>query len=348
MPASAIRPKLQRVTVALPARGRAARASRSTRPPQEVLVQLSRGQRRSLDLSVSATAHCSSWASIAHAALRGLAVWSSPACSRWRPGGISAGARSLAPVTARRRARQRCSALSLPDADGQRAGDRPVEGQGAGRQFLGDVVRAVPRGDAEFVKLQKEFGDRGVQFVGIAVDDADKVKAVRDGDRTQLSGADRRLRRDRAVEVAGQSRWALPFTVIVDRAGDQSHTQLGPIKTPSCEPSSVNCCKAQLFAATGRERGRLSAVADSSAGSRPSIEPRRRRSAGVRRAGRPAVRSAAESGSISTRRWTIAGICGNAPLHGLTSEATVARSHRWTTVGDLQDTRPARASNGEG
>jgi peroxiredoxin len=82
----------------------------------------------------------------------------------------------------------------------------------------------------EFVKLQREFGDRGVQFVGIAIDDAAKVKQFANElglNYPALIGG------YGAVELSkslGNGVGALPYTLIVDRSGSISRKQLGPIK----------------------------------------------------------------------------------------------------------------------
>ena len=82
----------------------------------------------------------------------------------------------------------------------------------------------------DFVKLQDEYRDRGVRFVGIAAEKADKVPAfikefginyailVGDAAAIELS---RKL---------GDKAGGLPFTVVVDSTGKLVHRQLGVIK----------------------------------------------------------------------------------------------------------------------
>jgi peroxiredoxin len=82
----------------------------------------------------------------------------------------------------------------------------------------------------EFVKAQRELGDRGVQFVGIAIDQPDKVDAF--AAELQLNypalvGGYGAIELSKAM---GNRLGALPFTVIVNRAGRVAHTQLGPLK----------------------------------------------------------------------------------------------------------------------
>jgi thiol-disulfide isomerase/thioredoxin len=71
----------------------------------------------------------------------------------------------------------------------------------------------------EFIALQKEYGDAGLQFVGIAIDDVEKVSAyaAEFGINYPLLVGD-----DDAISAGfayGNDIGALPFTAIVDRAG---------------------------------------------------------------------------------------------------------------------------------
>ena len=81
----------------------------------------------------------------------------------------------------------------------------------------------------QFVKAQAAEGGRGLQFVGIAVDQPDKVaQFTREfglNYPTMVGGMG-------AIELSrdlGNRLMALPFTLIVDRAGRVAHTQLGPL-----------------------------------------------------------------------------------------------------------------------
>ena len=88
----------------------------------------------------------------------------------------------------------------------------------------------------EFVKAQQELGSRGVQFVGIAIDQPEKIDAF---------AAELQLNYPALVggygaielsKVMGNRLGALPFTVIVNRAGTVAHTQLGPLKEAQLRP----------------------------------------------------------------------------------------------------------------
>ncbi len=87
----------------------------------------------------------------------------------------------------------------------------------------------------EFIRFQKADGDKGLQFVGIAVDQVDKVqefaKEIGLNYPTLIGGVG-------ALELSktmGNDLMALPFTVIISRDGKIAHRQLGPLKGPQLE-----------------------------------------------------------------------------------------------------------------
>lgn len=82
----------------------------------------------------------------------------------------------------------------------------------------------------EFVLAQQEFGSRGLQFVGIAVDQADRAasfaRELNLNYPVLIGGYD-------AMELSrtlGNRLVALPFTIVIDRQGNLVHTQLGQLK----------------------------------------------------------------------------------------------------------------------
>ena len=121
-------------------------------------------------------------------------------------------------------------ALSLPNA----AGVEQSLGQWPGKvlvvNFWATWCAPCREEMPEFVRAQNEYGARGLQFVGIAVDQADKVEQFSKEfslNYPSLIGG------YGAVELSktlGNKLAALPFTIIVDRQGKIAHTQLGPLK----------------------------------------------------------------------------------------------------------------------
>jgi peroxiredoxin len=81
-----------------------------------------------------------------------------------------------------------------------------------------------------FVKLQDELGAQGLQFVGIAIDQADKVEAFATELGLNYPSLIGGFGASELSKTLGNRLGALPFTVVVDRSGRIAHTQLGPLK----------------------------------------------------------------------------------------------------------------------
>ena len=121
-------------------------------------------------------------------------------------------------------------ALTLPDAEGvtQRLGQ--WQGKVVVVNFWATWCEPCREEMPEFVRVQRELGPKGLQFVGIAVDQPDKVAAFAKelglNYPALVGGYD-------AMELSrnlGNHLVALPFTIVIDRRGAIAYTQLGPIK----------------------------------------------------------------------------------------------------------------------
>lgn len=121
-------------------------------------------------------------------------------------------------------------ALALPDPSGT---EQPL-GQWKGKvlivNFWATWCEPCKEEMPRFMKLQNDYGNKGLQFVGIAIDQPDKVRSYAKelglNYPTLVGGYG-------AIELSktlGNQLGALPFTVILDRAGGVIHTQLGPLK----------------------------------------------------------------------------------------------------------------------
>jgi len=78
-----------------------------------------------------------------------------------------------------------------------------------------------------FVQLQQEWAPRGLQFVGIALDDLEPVKtfvASHGVNYPILVGENEVMQMMREM---GNAIGGLPYTVVLDRAGNQIHAHLG-------------------------------------------------------------------------------------------------------------------------
>jgi thiol-disulfide isomerase/thioredoxin len=121
-------------------------------------------------------------------------------------------------------------ALSLPDTSGKPQSLGQWRGKVLVVNFWATWCEPCREEMPEFVRAQQELGPRGLQFVGIAVDQADKVgrfaQELHLNYPALIGGYE-------AMEVSqnlGNRLAALPFTIVVDRQGRVAETHLGPLK----------------------------------------------------------------------------------------------------------------------
>ena len=87
----------------------------------------------------------------------------------------------------------------------------------------------------QFVAAQAARGSKNVQFVGIAVDNANKVQEFAKDiglNYPALIGGFGAIELSKAL---GNSLSALPYTVVLDREGEVAHRQLGPLLQPQLD-----------------------------------------------------------------------------------------------------------------
>jgi thiol-disulfide isomerase/thioredoxin len=126
-------------------------------------------------------------------------------------------------------------AITLPDPDGNPQSLGQWRGKVIVVNFWATWCAPCREEMPLFVKAQAEHGASGVQFVGIAVDDAGKAKQFAQeiglNYPTLIGGYG-------AMELSktlGNTIMALPFTVVVDRSGQVLLNHLGPVKAPQLD-----------------------------------------------------------------------------------------------------------------
>ncbi len=87
----------------------------------------------------------------------------------------------------------------------------------------------------EFIAMQEEYGAQGLQFIGIAIDEAQKVQDFADEmgiNYPLLIGADDAIE---AAKAFGNRYGALPYSAIVDRQGRIVHVERGKLNRQEAE-----------------------------------------------------------------------------------------------------------------
>ena len=127
-------------------------------------------------------------------------------------------------------------AVVLPDADGNEQALAQWRGKLLVVNFWATWCAPCREEMPHFVAAQRNDTTKGLQFVGIAVDQADKVrqfaKEIGLNYPTLIGGYG-------AIELSrtlGNTDSALPFTVVIDREGSVVHRQLGPLPPSRLDP----------------------------------------------------------------------------------------------------------------
>jgi thiol-disulfide isomerase/thioredoxin len=133
-------------------------------------------------------------------------------------------------------------AFTLPDALGLSHDVREWDGHVLVVNFWATWCKPCVREMPAFVELQRQYAEHGVQFVGIALDTVPQVDAFfsRLGlvlNYPSLIGGTNAIA---VAEAYGNSIGILPYTVLVDRAGNIAYVQYGELTRDTAEQMILN------------------------------------------------------------------------------------------------------------
>lgn len=143
--------------------------------------------------------------------------------------GLYFGTRSLAPSAVGDAAATALLGIRLPDASGKEETLGQWKGKVLVVNFWATWCTPCREEMPDFVAAQRDLGGRGLQFVGIAVDEADKVRRFAEEIGLNYPALIGGYGAIELSQTLGNRVGALPFTVILDRSGKVVHTQLGPL-----------------------------------------------------------------------------------------------------------------------
>lgn len=121
-------------------------------------------------------------------------------------------------------------AIALPDTDGREQRLGQWTGKVIVANFWATWCAPCREEMPMFIRVQRDQGPKGLQFVGIAVDNVDKVRQFAEEIQLNYPALIGGYGAMELSKSLGNTLMALPFTVIVDRQGRVAHTQLGPLK----------------------------------------------------------------------------------------------------------------------
>ena len=120
--------------------------------------------------------------------------------------------------------------MVLPDLDGREQPLAQWRGKVLIVNFWATWCAPCREEMPQFIEVQRRDGAKGVQFVGIAVDQVDKVREFVKEIGLNYPALIGGFGAIELTKALGNDLSALPFTVVLDRAGNIAHTQLGPLK----------------------------------------------------------------------------------------------------------------------
>ena len=119
--------------------------------------------------------------------------------------------------------------FSLPDVDGRTRHVSEWQGKVLVINFWATWCPPCLEEIPMFNALQEELGERGLQFLGVAIDDVENVRAFAEEHAMRYPTLHGQLD---AIDIGkryGNTLGALPYTIVVGRDGAIAHTHAGPL-----------------------------------------------------------------------------------------------------------------------
>jgi thiol-disulfide isomerase/thioredoxin len=126
-------------------------------------------------------------------------------------------------------------AVTLPDLDGKPETLGRWRGKVLAINFWATWCAPCREEIPLFVKLQKKYGGQGLQFVGIAIDQPEKVRPYAAELQMNFPVLIGRMDSIELTTTFGNRARVLPFTVIFGRNGAVAATQIGVLKEARLE-----------------------------------------------------------------------------------------------------------------
>lgn len=120
--------------------------------------------------------------------------------------------------------------LSLPDVDGREQRLDQWKGKVLVVNFWATWCEPCREEMPEFVRVQAGSSAKGLQFVGIAIDQPDKVRQFSNDLKLNYPSLVGGYGALELSKTFGNQLMALPFTLIIDRSGQVAYAQMGPLK----------------------------------------------------------------------------------------------------------------------
>lgn len=158
--------------------------------------------------------------------------------ARWQHG-AEPGRQTAATATAAIRATGIVGAkrpeFTLPDLDGVLHNVNEWDGKVLAINFWATWCPPCRKEIPEFVALQDQYGAQGLQFLGVALEQAEPVRAFVQEHGMNYPVLAGEMDVIAVAEAYGNNVGALPYTVIVDRDGRVAFVHAGPLSTEKAE-----------------------------------------------------------------------------------------------------------------